>query len=73
MLWHHPFLRFDVQRSKNRESKLEDKATVMVMGLVQDEDMEWVANNVGFCFFDKARLTKAKQQKKLDKSNYTLK
>jgi alanine racemase len=43
---------FDVQGSKNRENRIEDKATVMVMGLVQDEDMEWVvANNVGFLFF----------------------
>jgi hypothetical protein len=33
------------------------------MGLVQDEDMEWVINNdVGFCF-DK-RLTKAAKQQK---------
>jgi alanine racemase len=37
----------------------------MVMGLVQDEDMEWVvANNVEFFVFDKARLTKRQNSKK---------
>jgi alanine racemase len=41
----------------------------MVMGLVQDEDMEWVINNnVEFFVFDKGRLTKAaKTAKKLNK------
>ncbi|WP_339920414.1 alanine racemase [uncultured Flavobacterium sp.] len=60
---------FDVQEAKTVKAELEDKATVMVMGLVQDEDMEWVvANNVEFFVFDKARLTKAaKTAKKLDK------
>jgi alanine racemase len=34
------------------------------MGLVQDEDMEWVINNdVEFCF-DKGRLTKAAKLQK---------
>jgi alanine racemase len=32
---------FDVQE-KIVKAELEDKATVLVMGLVQDEDMEWV-------------------------------
>jgi alanine racemase len=40
------------KEAKTVKSRIEDKATVMVMGLVQDEDMEWVvANNVGFLFF----------------------
>ncbi|MEZ7504538.1 alanine racemase [Flavobacterium sp. Arc2] len=60
---------FDVQEAKTVKEELENKATVMVMGLVQDEDMEWVVdNNVEFFVFDKARLTKAaKTAKKLNK------
>ncbi|CAM3019544.1 alanine racemase [Flavobacterium frigoris] len=60
---------FDVQEARAVKAELEDKATVMVMGLVQDEDMEWVVdNNVEFFVFDKARLTKAaKTAKKLHK------
>lgn len=60
---------FDVQEARAVKATLEDKATVMVMGLVQDEDMEWVINhNVEFFIFDKSRLTKAaKTAKKLNK------
>jgi alanine racemase len=60
---------FDVQEAKDVKSKLEDKATIMVMGLVQDEDFEWVINNnIEFFVFDKGRLTKAaKTAKKLNK------
>jgi len=60
---------FDVQEARAVKAELEDKATVMVMGLVQDEDMEWVVdNNVEFFVFDKGRLTKAaKMAKKLHK------
>jgi alanine racemase len=60
---------FDVEEAKVVKAKLEDKATIMVMGLVQDEDMEWVINNnVEFFVFDKGRLTKAaKTAKKLHK------
>lgn len=60
---------FDVQEARAVKAELEDKATVMVMGLVQDEDMEWVINNnVEFFVFDKGRLTKAaKTAKKLNK------
>ena len=60
---------FDVQEARAVKTTLEDKATVMVMGLVQDEDMEWVINNdVEFFVFDKGRLTKAaKTAKKLNK------
>lgn len=60
---------FDVQEARAVKAELEDKATVMVMGLVQDEDMEWVVdNNVEFFVFEKARLTKAaKTAKKLHK------
>jgi alanine racemase len=61
---------FDVEEAKVVKATLEDKATVMVMGLVQDEDMEWVINNnVEFFVFDKGRLTKAaKTAKKLHKN-----
>jgi alanine racemase len=60
---------FDVQEARSVKAELKDKATVMVMGLVQDEDMEWVIdNNVEFFVFDKGRLTKAaKTAKKLNK------
>lgn len=60
---------FDVQEAKVVKEALQDQATVMVMGLVQDEDMEWVIrNNVEFFVFDKSRLTQAaKTAKKLNK------
>lgn len=60
---------FDVQEAKVVKNTLKDKATIMVMGLVQDEDMEWIIqNDVEFFVFDKSRLTKAmKTAKKLDK------
>jgi alanine racemase len=60
---------FDVQEARDIIEELQDRATVMVMGLVQDEDMEWVVDNkVEFFVFDKGRLTKAvKTAKKLNK------
>lgn len=60
---------FDVQEAKVVKNTLKDKATIMVMGLVQDEDIEWVIqNDIEFFVFDKSRLTKAlKTAKKLDK------
>lgn len=51
---------FDVQEAKAVKEVLEDKVTVMVMGLVNDEDMQWVIeNNVEFFVFDKSRLNQA--------------
>jgi alanine racemase len=45
---------FDVEEAKIVKAELGDNATILVMGLVQDEDMEWVINNdVEFFFFDK--------------------
>jgi alanine racemase len=60
---------FDVQEAKVVKATLQDKATIMIMGLVQDEDMEWVVkNDVEFFVFDKSRLTKAmKTAKRLNK------
>lgn len=60
---------FDVHEAKEVKASLHENATIMVMGLVQDEDMEWVINNsIEFFIFDKARLTKAaKTAKKLHK------
>ncbi|WP_367769325.1 alanine racemase [Flavobacterium sp. WC2421] len=60
---------FDVEEAKIVKATLADKAFIMVMGLVQDEDMEWVvANDVEFFVFDKSRLTKATRvAKKLHK------
>lgn len=58
---------FDVEEAKLIKEALTDKATIMVMGLVQEIDMEWViANNVEFFVFDKIRLNQAvKAAKKL--------
>ncbi len=58
---------FDVEEAKLVHATLENKVTVLVMGLVQDEDMEWVIkNNIEFFVFDKTRLNKAiKVAKKL--------
>ena len=58
---------FDVEEAKLIKEALTDKATIMVMGLVQEIDMEWViANNVEFFVFDKVRLNQAvKAAKKL--------
>jgi alanine racemase len=36
---------FDVEEAKIVKAELGDNATILVMGLVQDEDMEWVINN----------------------------
>lgn len=60
---------FDVQEAKAVKEVLEDKVTVMVMGLVNDEDMQWVIeNNVEFFVFDKSRLNQAiKISKKINK------
>jgi hypothetical protein len=41
----YPLLRFDVEEAKIVKAELGDNATILVMGLVQDEDMEWVINN----------------------------
>ncbi|MDI5889434.1 alanine racemase [Flavobacterium yafengii] len=57
---------FDVQEAKVVKATLQDKATIMIMGLVQDEDMEWVIkNDVEFFVFDKSRLTKAMKTAKI--------
>lgn len=58
---------FDVEEAKLIKEALTDKATIMVMGLVHEIDMEWViANNVEFFVFDKVRLNQAvKAAKKL--------
>lgn len=60
---------FDVEEAKLVKETLFDKVTIMVMGLVQEEDMEWVvANNIEFFVFDKIRLNQAlKFAKKLKK------
>lgn len=60
---------FDVEEAKVVKETLFDQVTIMVMGLVQEQDMEWVvANNVEFFVFDKARLNQANRAaKKLKK------
>ncbi len=60
---------FDVEEAKSIYRELQDKVTIMVMGLVKDEDMEWVIDNgIEFFVFDKNRLTRSlKTAKKLHK------
>jgi alanine racemase len=60
---------FDAQEAKAVKAELLDKVTIMIMGLVQNEDLEWVINNnVEFFVFEKSRLTKAvKTAEKLQK------
>lgn len=56
---------FDVEEAKLIKAQLKDQATIMVMGLVNEEDMEWVIENgVEFFVFDKIRLTKASKTAK---------
>lgn len=58
---------FDVEEAKIIREALSDKVTIMIMGFVPDEDMEWVlTNGVEFYVFDKSRLSTAvKTAKKL--------
>lgn len=60
---------FDAQEAKAVKAELLDKVTIVIMGLVQNEDLEWVINNnVEFFVFDKSRLKKAvKTAEKLQK------
>ena len=60
---------FDVHEAKAVKEALQDKVTIMVMGLVTDQDMQWVIeNNVEFFVFDKSRLNQAiKIAKKINK------
>ena len=51
---------FDVEEAKIIREALPSKVTVMIMGFVPDEDMEWViTNGVEFYVFDKSRLSAA--------------
>lgn len=61
------FSAFDVEEAKIIREALPSKVTVMIMGFVPDEDMEWViTNDVEFYVFDKSRLSTAvKTAKKL--------
>ncbi|MBX9886731.1 MAG: alanine racemase [Flavobacteriaceae bacterium] len=58
---------FDVEEAKIIRAALSSKVTIMIMGFVPDQDMEWViANVVEFYVFDKSRLSTAvKVAKKL--------
>ncbi|CAM4130609.1 alanine racemase [Flavobacterium weaverense] len=60
---------FDVHEAKAVKEALQDKVTIMVMGLVTDQDMQWaIENNVEFFVFDKSRLNQAiKISKKINK------
>jgi hypothetical protein len=37
-----------IEEAKIVKAELGDNATILVMGLVQDEDMEWINNDVEF-------------------------
>ncbi|MCG9793598.1 alanine racemase [Flavobacterium algicola] len=57
---------FDVEEAKIVHAKLGDKVTIMVLGLVSDEDMDWViANDIQFFVFDKHRLSNAIKSAKI--------
>ena len=56
---------FDVEEAKIIRQALSNEATIMIMGFVPDEDIEWViANAVEFYIFDKSRLTSAVKKAK---------
>ncbi len=51
---------FDVQEAKEVKLVLADTVSILIMGLVQEEDLEWIiSNQVEFFVFDKNRLQKA--------------
>jgi alanine racemase len=51
---------FDVEEAKIINATLSNKVTIMIMGFVPDQDMEWViANGIEFYIFDKSRLASA--------------
>jgi alanine racemase len=51
---------FDVEEAKIISATLSNQVTIMIMGFVSDQDMEWViANRVECYIFDKSRLTAA--------------
>ncbi|WP_418263165.1 alanine racemase [Flavobacterium faecale] len=57
---------FDVEEAKAVYANLQDKVTIMVMGLVSDEDMKWVVDKgVEFFVFEKTRLNKAVKTAKI--------
>ncbi|WPR70550.1 alanine racemase [Flavobacterium sp. NG2] len=60
---------FDVEEAKSIRAQLQHRVTIMVMGLVNEQDMDWaIENEVEFFVFNKIRLTKAlKSAKKLHK------
>ncbi len=54
------FSAFDAEEARIIKECLGDKATVMIMGFIADEDLEWaIENNVEFFVFEKSRLQKA--------------
>lgn len=60
---------FDADEALAIKTQLGDKATIMIMGLVTDEALEWaILNGIEFYVFEKKRLEKAlKISKKLKK------
>lgn len=60
---------FDADEALAIKTQLGDKATIMIMGLVSDDALEWaISNDIEFYVFEKKRLEKAlKISKKLNK------
>lgn len=60
---------FDIAEAKEIRSILKDQMTILVMGHIQDEDMEWaIENEIELFVFDKKRLLNALETaKKLKK------
>lgn len=60
---------FDADEARAVKKELQDKAYVMIMGFVSDEDIIWaIENQVSFYVFDKIRIQKTiKIAKKLNK------
>lgn len=60
---------FDVDEARQLKAALPHKVSVLIMGFVHDDDLEWIINNeIEFFVFDKKRLMSAcKMARKLQK------
>ncbi|MFA9193448.1 alanine racemase [Flavobacterium sp. FBOR7N2.3] len=60
---------FDVEEARQVQAVVQNKATILIMGFVHEDDLEWIIeHDIEFFVFDKKRLTNAsKAAKKLKK------
>lgn len=58
---------FDVEEARQVQAVVQNKATILIMGFINEEDLEWIIDHaIEFFVFDKKRLTSAsKVAKKL--------